>query len=267
MPHGSGMALLKAGHAGRRSIMGFNMCNDHQTGLTRRGLLGVGALAASAVAAGGFVLPASAQTASEAPAAAPNDINPDEALQRLMEGNARYAANTARNRDLSVGREARSGAQYPFCGLLSCADSRVSPELAFDQGPGELFVVRVAGNFVDVNGLASIEYGVAVLGIPLLVVLGHSNCGAIDATIKVIQSGAELPGHIPSLIDALKPGVQKALDATPADPLAAATTENVRYNVEKLKAATPIVAEAVASGKVKVVGGVYNIATGRVELI
>ncbi|MGX1098337.1 carbonic anhydrase [Amorphus sp. MBR-141] len=241
------------------------MCNEHQTGLTRRGLLGAGAFAVTAAAAGGLVLPAAAQTASSTQA--PNDISPDEALKRLMDGNARYAANTPQNKDFSVGRDARSSAQYPFCGLLSCADSRVSPELAFDQGPGELFVVRVAGNFVDVSGLASIEYGVAVLGIPLLVVLGHSNCGAIDATIKVIQTGAELPGHIPSLIDALKPGVQKALDTTPADPLVAATAENVRYNVEKLKTATPIVAEAVSSGKVKVVGGVYNIATGKVDLV
>ncbi|MGX1308352.1 carbonic anhydrase [Amorphus suaedae] len=242
------------------------MCNDHDTGLTRRGLLGAGAFAATAAAAGSFVLPASAQTAT-APAAAPNDIDPDEALKRLMDGNARYAANTSQNKDFSAGRAARSGAQYPFCGLVSCADSRVSPELAFDQGPGELFVVRVAGNFVDVSGLASIEYGVAVLGIPLLVVLGHSNCGAIDATIKVIQTGTELPGHIPSLIDALKPGVQKALDSTPADPMVAATAENVRYNVEKLKTATPIISEAVSSGKVKVVGGVYNIATGKVDLV
>lgn len=242
------------------------MCNDHNTGLTRRGLLGAGAFAASAVAAGSFIMPAAAQTSAETQAA-PNDISPDEAMRRLVDGNARYVENLTRNRDMAAGREARAAAQYPFAGILSCADSRVAPELAFDQGPGELFVVRVAGNFVDTNGLASMEFGVAVLNIPLLMVLGHTGCGAISATIDVIENGTELPGHLPSLVDGLKPGVEKALATKPADPMEAATAENVRYNVEKLKAATPIVAEAVAAGKVKIVGGVYNIATGKVELV
>lgn len=242
------------------------MCDDHRLSLTRRGLIGFGAAAASTALVGGLVSPAMAQTASDTPAA-PNDISPDVALKRLMDGNARYAANTTTNRDLSAGRAARAQAQYPFAGLISCADSRVAPELAFDQGPGELFVVRVAGNFVGVNGLASIEYGVAVLGIPLLMVLGHSGCGAVDATIKVIENGTELPGHIPELVAALKPGVERALADKPADPLKAATAENVRYNVETLKSATPIVAEAVSAGKVMVVGGVYDIATGKVEMV
>jgi len=241
------------------------MCNDHNTGLTRRGLLGAGALAASAALAGGFVRPAVAQSSEMK--AAPNDIAPDEAMRRLMDGNARYVENLTQNRDMAAGREARAAAQYPFAGILSCADSRVAPELAFDQGPGELFVVRVAGNFVDTNGLASMEFGVAVLGIPFLMVLGHSSCGAISATIDVIENGTDLPGHLPSLTDALKPGVEKALAAKPADPLVAATEENVRYNVEKLKTATPIVAEAVSAGKLKIVGGVYDIATGKVELV
>lgn len=242
------------------------MCNDQKIGLTRRGLLGAGAFAASAAAAGSFVLPAAAQTTSEAQAA-PNDIAPDEAMKRLMDGNARYVENLTRNRDMAAGREARAAAQYPFAGILSCADSRVAPELAFDQGPGELFVVRVAGNFVDTSGLASMEFGVAVLGVPFLMVLGHTSCGAISATIDVIENGTELPGHLPSLVNDLKPGVEKALATKPADPMEAATAENVRYNVEKLKNATPIIAEAVSAGKVKVVGAVYDIATGKVELV
>ncbi|MEW5422294.1 carbonic anhydrase [Amorphus sp. 3PC139-8] len=243
------------------------MCNDHELAYTRRGLFGLGLGAASTAFLAGQVIPAAAQSSTEAPAARPNDISPDEALKQLMDGNGRYVANTAMNRDLSAGRAARAQAQYPFAGLISCADSRVAPELAFDQGPGELFVVRVAGNFVDVSGLASIEYGVAVLGIPLLMVLGHSGCGAVDATIKVVQDGTELPGHLPELIANLKPGVQKALAEKPADPLAAATKANVVYNVQKLEKATPIVEEAVSTGKVKVVGGIYDIATGKVELI
>ena len=241
------------------------MCNDHAFDLTRRGLFGLGAAAASTAFAGGFALPGQA-LADEAPAA-PNDIDPDKALARLKDGNGRYTANQPANADFSVGRMARAGVQFPFAGLLSCADSRVSPELVFDQGPGELFVLRVAGNFVDGNGLASIEYGVAVLGIPLLVVLGHSNCGAVKATIDVIENGTELPGHLPDLVNALKPGVERALAKKPADPVDAATRENVLYNVEMLTAATPIVADAVAAGRVKVVGAVYDIGSGKVEFL
>lgn len=239
------------------------MCNDHPSDLTRRVVLGAGALAASAAFAGNLVIPAAAQSSG----AAPDTVTPSEALQRLIDGNERYVNNVSRNIDYSADRVSRAAAQFPFAGFISCADSRIAPELAFDQGPGELFVVRVAGNFVDTNGLASIEFGVAVLGIPLLVVLGHTGCGAIAATIDVLENGTELPGHLPGLVDALKPGVERALADKPEDALAVATAENVRFNVEQLKAATPIVSEAVAAGKVKVVGGIYDIATGKVELL
>lgn len=243
------------------------MCTDHELSYTRRGLFGLGVGAASTALLASQVIPAAAQYSSANGEPLPNDISPDEALKRLMDGNGRYVANTATNRDLSAGRAARAEAQFPIAGLISCADSRVAPELAFDQGPGDLFVVRVAGNFVDVSGLASIEFGVAVLGIPLLMVLGHSGCGAISATIDVIEQGTELPGHLPELVNSLKPGVERALAEKPSDPLVAATKAKVAYNVEQLKKATPIVEEAVSSGKVKVVGGVYDIATGKVELI
>ncbi len=109
---------------------------------------------------------------------APNAISPDAALQRLMQGNERYAANAPDHKDYSAGRAARVSAQFPIAAILSCADSRVSSELAFDQGPGDLFVVRLAGNFLDDDGLASLEYAVRFLDVPLLMVLGHSNCGA-----------------------------------------------------------------------------------------
>jgi carbonic anhydrase len=228
-------------------------------GLSRRHFLR-GSLALSALAGAG-TLPAFAQDAP------PNAIGGDEALKRIMDGNGRYAANVSANKDYSVGRAARASAQYPIAGIVSCADSRLAPEVVFDQGPGELFVVRLAGNFVDDDGLASLEYGVAVLGMPLIMVLGHSNCGAVSATIKVIQEGTKLPGHLPDLVASLKPGVERALAQKPENPLAAATAENVRYNVEVLKAATPIVAEAASAGKLKIVGGVYDIGTGAVTLI
>jgi len=147
---------------------------------------------------------------------------------------------------------------------VSCADSRLAPELAFDQGPGELFVVRVAGNFVNEDGLASLEYGAMVLGVPLIMVLGHSSCGAVDATIKVVKDGSTLPGHLPSLINAIRPAVVAAQAKNPADLLAEATAENVRLNVKSLLNAKPILSDLVAGGKLKVVGAVYDIATGKV---
>lgn len=241
------------------------MCNDHPITLSRRGALGAGFGLASAAFLGGFALPVMAQDA--APAVAPNAISPDEALKRLMDGNARYASNAPSNKDFSAGRAARASAQYPFAGLVSCADSRVAPELAFDQGPGELFVVRVAGNFVNIDGLASLEYGVKFLGMPLIMVLGHTNCGAVSATIKVVEENAALPGHLDDLVDNIKPAVEAALKDKPKDPLQAAIIENVRLNVANLKKATPIISEYVANGKVKIVGGLYDLASGKVELV
>lgn len=238
------------------------MCDDHRPCFSRRSLLSLGAAAAWA---GAMKMPA---FALEAPAAtAPNAISPDEALQRLVDGNARYAANTPAIKDFSAGRAARVAKQYPFAAILSCADSRVAPELAFDQGPGELFVVRVAGNFVDDDGLASLEYGVKFLGVPLIMVLGHTNCGAVDATIKVVKENAKLPGHLPGLVRAIKPAVEAAKKANTGNLLDEAIVENVRYNVGRLNKAKPIVSALVAEGKVKVVGGRYDLATGKVSLV
>ena len=227
--------------------------------LTRRGLFSAGVVAAAAAALPSF--PVWAQSTPPAP----NAISPDEALNRLQHGNARYAANEPTNKDFSVGRVARTQAQYPFASIVSCANSRLAPELAFDQGPGQLFVVRVAGNFVNEDGLASLEYGAVVLGVPLIMVLGHSNCGAVNATIKVVKDGTTLPGHLPSLTNAIRPAVAAAQAKNPADLLSEATAENVRLNVKYLQTAKPILADLVAAGKLKVVGAVYNVASGKVE--
>ncbi|TCR68890.1 carbonic anhydrase [Bosea sp. BK604] len=191
----------------------------------------------------------------------------EAALKRLTEGNARYAANQPRERDFSAGRAARAQSQYPFASILSCADSRVAPELAFDQGPGDLFVVRVAGNFVNEDGLASLEYGAQVLGSQLILVLGHTGCGAVAATIDVVKNNTKLPGHLPSLIGAIRPAVLEAQKESPADLLKAATIANVRFNVESLKRAKPVLAQRMAEKKLVVAGGVYDLATGKVELV
>jgi len=197
----------------------------------------------------------------------PNAIPPAEALQRLMQGNARYVANEPVQKDYSAGRAARVEAQYPIAAILGCSDSRVSPELAFDQGPGDLFVVRLAGNFLDDDGFASLEYAVKFLGTPLLMVLGHTNCGAVSAAVKVVMERAELPGHLPELIKSIEPAVIAAHGRHPSDLVAAAIEENVRLNVKRLIDDTPIVADALAAGKVAISGGIYDLATGKVGLI
>lgn len=195
---------------------------------------------------------------------APNAIAPDAALQRLVAGNARYVSRGMHCTDTASGRAARARAQYPIAGVVSCSDSRVVPEFAFDQGAGDLFVVRLAGNFIDDDGLASLEYSVAVLGVPLIVILGHSNCGAVAAAIKVLHDKARLPGHLPGLVAEIEPAVIAAEAKHPADLLAAAIAENVRRNVARLSTAKPVIAEKVKAGKLKVVGGVYHLATGKV---
>ena len=228
--------------------------------LSRRRIIATGAAALSS----GMLAPrAFAQSAG----AAPNAISPDEALKRVMDGNARYASNMPTNKDFSAGRAARALAQHPIAAILSCADSRVAPELAFDQGPGELFVVRLAGNFVNDDGIASIEYGVRFLGVSLVVVLGHSGCGAVDAAIKVLKDEAQLPGHLPELVNSIKPAVEAAKQKNPPDLLAEATVENVRLSMRRLASADPIMSSVVKDGKVKVVGGVYDIRSGMVTLV
>ena len=190
-----------------------------------------------------------------------------DALKRLQEGNARYAANTLNERDFTSGRAARVQAQYPFAQILSCADSRVSPELLFDQGPGDLFVMRVAGNIVSPDLLASIEYGVQFLGVPLIMVLGHSQCGAVDAAIKVLKTKAVLPGHLPDLIAGIKPAVIIAERTQTGNLLDNAIAENVRRQVSRLKNSPPVVQKAYAGKKIDIVGGVYDLATGKITLV
>ena len=242
-------------------------CGDvqHQPQLSRRGFLRTGALAALVPWSAGIALAADPPAPGASPP--PNAIAPADALKRLMEGNARYAANTPNERDFSAGRAARAQAQYPIAAILSCADSRVAPELTFDQAPGDLFVVRVAGNIVTPDLLASLEYGVQFLGAPLILVLGHSGCGAVDAAIKVLKTNAVLPGKLPQLVSAIKPAVVAVEKAQNGTLLDNAIAENVRRQVARLKSSQPVIAKSYASRKIDIVGGVYDIATGKVTLM
>ena len=206
---------------------------------------------------------------AETPKAPPkkdNVLSPDAALKRLMKGNERYVEGVAKRHDFKHEREALSRGQNPFAGILSCADSRIAPEYAFDTGRGDLFVCRVAGNFLNTDVIASFEYAVTVLNTPLLMVLGHRSCGAVDAAITSIRDGTTLPGHLPSLVEAIAPAV-KATQGKPGNALDNAIKQNVLLNVEKLKAATPIIDMYVTEKKVRVVGAIYDLEDGEVDLL
>ncbi|MCG2628487.1 carbonic anhydrase [Bradyrhizobium sp. WYCCWR 13023] len=202
----------------------------------------------------------------KAPPKPQNVLAPDAALKRLMDGNARYVDGVTRRHDFKHEREALAGGQNPFAAVLSCADSRIAPEYAFDTGRGDLFVCRVAGNFAGTETIASMEYAVAVLNTPLILVLGHDACGAVDATLKAIKDDKPPPGHIPSLVDAIAPAAKAAMQQG-GDTLDKAIRQNVIDNVAKLKAAAPILNAAVEQGKLKIAGGIYRLSTGTVDLI
>lgn len=196
-----------------------------------------------------------------------NVISPDEALKRLMTGNERYVSNKPLPADFAATRAALAEGQNPYASLLSCADSRISPELCFDAERGDLFVTRVAGNFVTPEILASLEYGAAVLKSPLIMVLGHTSCGAINAAIKAVKNDEDFPGHIQQLTTSLTPAVNAAMKKDPKNIEYAAVRENVRLNVVSLQNSTPILRRLVQSQKLRVVGGVYDLKTGRVDLV
>ncbi|HWK80630.1 MAG TPA: carbonic anhydrase [Thermomicrobiales bacterium] len=196
-----------------------------------------------------------------------NAIPPIEALKRLMEGNTRYVAGTTTPINLSAERAAAVVEHAPIAAILGCADARVAAELIFDQGPGDLFMVRVAGNFLSDYGLASIEYAVEFLDVPLVMVLGHTMCGAVTSAVRVVEEGIALPGRLPVLIDAIEPAVYAARMGNPENLLDAAIVENARRQMNRLSMISPIINEAVAAGKVMVVGGIYDIATGEVTLV
>jgi carbonic anhydrase len=216
--------------------------------------------------AGSILAPPAMAATKRSPPKPQNIISPDASLDRLMKGNERYVKGVALRHDFAHEREALSGGQNPFAAVLSCADSRIAPEYCFDTARGDLFVCRVAGNFASDEMVASLEYGVQVLNTPLIVVLGHEACGAVDATIKSMKDGSTLPGHLPSLVAAIKPAVD-AVRGQGGDTLANAIARNVMLNVQKLTAAEPILSAFASDKKIRIVGGVYELKTGRVRLL
>src|SRR4030081_4020555 len=176
----------------------------HRAQPSRRGLLRFLGAATAGLALAGT---ASAKEVKTQPKPQ-NVVSPDASLELLMKGNRRYVEGDSRRHDFKHEREALAGGQNPYAGILSCADSRIAPEYAFDTGRGDLFVCRVAGNFANAETIASLEYAVAVLGVPLILVLGHDSCGAVDATIKSLKDDKPLPGHMPSLVEGIAPSVK-----------------------------------------------------------
>jgi carbonic anhydrase len=205
-----------------------------------------------------------------APPSRSKPVTADEALRDLMDGNARFAKGEATSpRRKPADFRAVSGTQTPTAVVIACADSRVSPELLFDAGIGEVFVIRVAGNVVEGAGAAvkgSIEYAIAELNVPLVVVLGHTNCGAVKAAVQHIDQKDSLPGSINGLVELIKPAVSK-VQGEPGDLYENVTRANVGAGVERLKSLQPIIAPRVEAGSVKVVGGVYDLKTGKVQLV
>jgi len=197
-------------------------------------------------------------------------LTPDEVLADLLAGNARFVRGEPESpRRRPQDFEPLAAAQFPEATIIACSDSRVPPEILFDQGVGDLFVVRVAGNVVGGSGpvvKGSIEYAVAVLNVPLVMVLGHSNCGAVKAALTHIDDHEPLPGAIHDLVNLIRPAVARA-NGQPGDKLSGAIRANVQLGVERLKTLDPILARPVSEGRVKVVGAVYDLATGRVEMV
>ncbi len=208
-------------------------------------------------------IPEAAQAA--AAGAAHHQPAPKQALAELLDGNRRFASDRAICPPHSRQRAELAQAQNPFAIVVSCSDSRVPVETIFDQPPGAIFGVRVAGNFVDEHGLGSIEYAVASFGSPLVLILGHTGCGAIKATVEFVKSGTAQPPHIQSLIRAIEP----AATATkgPGDWVARATARNVTDTIDAIASRSPIVHAAIASGKLSTAAGIYDLHSGIVKLI
>ena len=192
-------------------------------------------------------------------------ITPDQALELLMDGNARYRERRGHAYDLNKQSEDTTGGQYPFAAVLSCIDSRVPVEHVFNLGIGDAFVARVAGNVVDPALLGSLEYACAVAGTPLLVVLGHSKCGAVTSAVKDVKAG-----NITELLSLIRPSVEAeggTQDAPDPDFVERVVKRNVRDQIAKLREDSPMLADLEREGKVKVQGAVFHLGTGEVELV
>jgi carbonic anhydrase len=229
--------------------------------IDRTRFLETATLGLAAVTVAGKMTTANAIAKAGPPSAADSPL---QAIQLLQEGNQRFIKGTAVCESLTARRLELTAGQSPFAAILGCSDSRVPLETLFDQAPGNLFVVRVAGNFVDEAGLGSLEYAVAALKTPLVVVLGHSGCGAVDATIKFVANGTTQPGHIMDIVRQLEPAARQTAKR-PGNWLHNAVVQNVRNNIEAISARSTILVDAAKAKKIMIVGGVYDLHSGLIS--
>lgn len=198
----------------------------------------------------------------------PNPVSANEAQRRLVEGNRRFINQSRRYPNQSKRRlQSVSKIQYPFAAILGCADSRVPPELTFDQGLGDLFVVRVAGNIASDEATGSLEYATTALGTELIVVLGHERCGAVTAAIK----NQPVPGNVGSIVDEIRPALpqiqQITSDINDSNYEQNAIINNIQYQVERLQNNSAVLAKLIRAGRLNVVGAFYDLDTGKVNFI
>jgi len=205
----------------------------------------------------------STQAVSIASEAGAHSVSGKEAHKMMIEGNKRYVTDKATHKHQdSTRRMDVTGGQHPFAVVISCSDSRVPPEIIFDQGIGDLFVIRLAGNIVDDAALGSIEYAVEHLGVKYVMVLGHENCGAVKATVD----GGEAPGHIGCIVKAIKPAIDSVRGRT-ADLPEVGMRANVAMTVQMLKTADPILKPLFEKGELMIVGARYDLDDGRVDIM
>ena len=230
--------------------------NSPQAAVSRRKFLGTALAGTAATLAGA----ASMSFFAAEPGLAQINLTADEALKVLMDGNERYISGriTSFDEDMKILRDHTVEKQEPFAAVLSCADSRVPVEIIFDQTIGHIFVTRVAGNVATSEIIGSLEYGAAVLGTKVILVLGHANCGAVKAAIQAKA--------VPGQISALFPHLQPAVDQAGSD-LAAATKANASIQAGLLRKASTVLSPMVKDGKLKIVAGYYDLATGKVTLV
>jgi carbonic anhydrase len=191
-------------------------------------------------------------------------ITPADALIRLIEGNKRFTQNTQVQRDLQEQVADTRAGQYPFAAVLSCIDSRVPVEMVFDQGIGDVFSARVAGNIVNEDMLGSIEYACKVAGSKLVVVMGHTKCGAVTAACKNVELG-----NITALLSKIKPAVEKCSKGVEmdAEAIEEVAIQNVLLSIENIRKESPILAEMEKEAQIKIVGAIYNVASGAVAFL
>ncbi len=235
---------------------------NHKDGfIGRRDLLKLGSIGALGLASN-LLWHVQPVRAAESSTIAPSSLSPAAALKKLVEGNQRFVQHQPQYPDQSAKRMLEvAQTQHPFATILSCADSRVPAEIVFDQGLGDIFDVRIAGNIATPEAIGSIEYAVVLLGTPLLMVLGHERCGAVTAAVK----NEPLPGEIGTFVTPILPAVQR-VKAQPGDAVDNAVVANVKYQMEQLQR-SPLLTERLKSNKLKIVGGRYDLDTGAVTMI